>query len=422
MKRKSLVLSCLMVFCLVVGVFSANAQNGYNITLEATSDGSTVQTNFAAGAELYLNINLDAGSDGVAGCAFTLTYDDTKLTAPPTTADGLPQTAGDITSIFPFTTVVDGTTTKTHRVNASETGKIYFSGAEITAEGGSKTHPYNVTLFTVKFTVMDPVTSGDAVFTLNQTMLLNEAAGWGTGGQAEGVPIIVGAIPKTDPNFGGDLTDDFPVKLATFTTPPTLTVTIGEIGPYEEWKAANGYNNPDIGGPMDDYDNDGFTNDQERLNNSDPTDGVTGDISNVDVTNPATWPAVGTGYNALSDFRVANLDVDGNGTAELGTDGVLMIRYLFGYRGAELIDGAIGSGAKRDTAAKIEAYLAVVNEAVYDVDDSGKPTLGEDGVMLLRYLFGYRGAELIQDAVDTTYCNRCAAAEIEAYIQKLFPN
>ena len=41
------------------------------------------------------------------------------------------------------------------------------------------------------------------------------------------------------------------------------------------------------------------------------------------------------------------LDVDGNGKVEAVTDGLMLIRYLFGLRGPSLIAGAIGTGATR---------------------------------------------------------------------------
>ena len=55
------------------------------------------------------------------------------------------------------------------------------------------------------------------------------------------------------------------------------------------------------------------------------------------------------------------LDVDGNGQADALTDGLLTIRYLFGFRGATLIDGAVDAGCTRCTAPEIEAYLDSLN-------------------------------------------------------------
>jgi len=51
------------------------------------------------------------------------------------------------------------------------------------------------------------------------------------------------------------------------------------------------------------------------------------------------------------------LDLDGNGESEALTDGLLLIRYLFGFTGDALTAGAIGNNAERDTAEKIEAYV-----------------------------------------------------------------
>ena len=48
------------------------------------------------------------------------------------------------------------------------------------------------------------------------------------------------------------------------------------------------------------------------------------------------------------------LDIDGNGSVEPLTKGLLVLRYLFGFRDATLITGAIGAGATRDTAPEVE--------------------------------------------------------------------
>lgn len=52
------------------------------------------------------------------------------------------------------------------------------------------------------------------------------------------------------------------------------------------------------------------------------------------------------------------LDIDGNGVKEPLTDGLLLLRYLFGFRGGTLITGAVGGGCTRCTSVAIEAYLA----------------------------------------------------------------
>ena len=50
-------------------------------------------------------------------------------------------------------------------------------------------------------------------------------------------------------------------------------------------------------------------------------------------------------------------DIDGDGESKPLTDGLLLIRYLFGFSGDSLISGAIGDGAERDTAEEVEAYI-----------------------------------------------------------------
>lgn len=56
------------------------------------------------------------------------------------------------------------------------------------------------------------------------------------------------------------------------------------------------------------------------------------------------------------------LDIDGNGTIDIATDGLLLTRALLGFRGVALVANALGnppaSGSWRNSAAAIESYLA----------------------------------------------------------------
>ena len=60
---------------------------------------------------------------------------------------------------------------------------------------------------------------------------------------------------------------------------------------------------------------------------------------------------------SFSTVAGLELDIDGDGDSKPLTDGLLLIRYLFGFSGDSLISGAIGSGAERDTAEEVEAYI-----------------------------------------------------------------
>ena len=53
----------------------------------------------------------------------------------------------------------------------------------------------------------------------------------------------------------------------------------------------------------------------------------------------------------------SQLDIDGDGESKPLTDGLLLIRYLFGFSGDSLVSGAIGSDATRNTAEAVEGYI-----------------------------------------------------------------
>jgi hypothetical protein len=59
----------------------------------------------------------------------------------------------------------------------------------------------------------------------------------------------------------------------------------------------------------------------------------------------------------LLDNMSVELDIDNNGAVDALTDGMLIMRYMFGMRGAALISGAVGPNAGAATAAAIEARL-----------------------------------------------------------------
>ena len=63
-----------------------------------------------------------------------------------------------------------------------------------------------------------------------------------------------------------------------------------------------------------------------------------------------------TGATGVSATFGILQDVDGNGHIDALTDGLMLVRYMFGLRGAALTDGVIGIGATR-TSAEIEAYI-----------------------------------------------------------------
>jgi hypothetical protein len=127
----------------------------------------------------------------------------------------------------------------------------------------------------------------------------------------------------------------------------------------------------------------------------------------------ATFAAPGT---------VASLDIDlsrAETKYDALTDGLLVIRYLFGLSGSALINGAVGPTATRTTPMQIGDYLTDIKPAL-DVDGNGQADALTDGLLIIRYLFGLRGNSLVAGAVDPL-ATRKTASEIESYIQSLMP-
>jgi len=118
------------------------------------------------------------------------------------------------------------------------------------------------------------------------------------------------------------------------------------------------------------------------------------------------------------EYGSGHLDVDGNRQYDALTDGVLVIRYLFGLTGTALTSGAVGAQPARPTATEILPFLNRMNPAL-DVDANGSVEAATDGLMVLRYLFGYRGSVLTVDAIGVNPTR--TGAQIETYIQSLMP-
>jgi hypothetical protein len=92
-------------------------------------------------------------------------------------------------------------------------------------------------------------------------------------------------------------------------------------------------------------------------------------------------------------------DIDGNGKLDPLTDGTLIIRYMTGLSGAQLITGAVSEDATRTTE---DSILDALNsrKGQLDVDRNGQVLALSDGLLLLRYMLGFRGDTLIQGATE----------------------
>ena len=114
-----------------------------------------------------------------------------------------------------------------------------------------------------------------------------------------------------------------------------------------------------------------------------------------------------------------HLDIDANSHYDALTDGLLALRYLSGLSGDALKIGVLGVGATRTESADIVQFIDNIRPLL-DIDANGQADAYTDGLLLVRYLFGLRGAALIAGAVGPGAA-RDTAALVEGYIQSLLP-
>ncbi|MBP8298430.1 MAG: DUF1800 family protein [Burkholderiales bacterium] len=100
-----------------------------------------------------------------------------------------------------------------------------------------------------------------------------------------------------------------------------------------------------------------------------------------------------------SPFAHCSLDIDANGAIDARTDGVLILRAGFGLSGAALVQGALGTGATRTDPVAILAYIDANKTTQYDLDGNGSFDALTDGMLILRYMFGLSGSSVMTGAV-----------------------
>ena len=133
---------------------------------------------------------------------------------------------------------------------------------------------------------------------------------------------------------------------------------------------------------------------------------------------------IADGTNPLSRFSCRtgclSFDVDENLEAQPLTDGLLVMRHLFGFRGNALTtDGVVAVGANRQSSEAIAKYLTEGNLEL-DIDGNGKAEPLTDGLLLIRYLYEFSGDSLIKGAIGAG-ATRDTAEEVEAYIKERVP-
>ena len=131
------------------------------------------------------------------------------------------------------------------------------------------------------------------------------------------------------------------------------------------------------------------------------------------------------GVSALEEFLAGtipagSLDIDGNGQYDALTDGLLLLRGMFLLSGDSLISDAVASDAVYKTSDEVASRIDMLGDLV-DIDGNGTVDALTDGLVILRYLFNLRGDVLINDVIASDATIK-TAEDIEAKIEQLIPS
>jgi len=293
----------------------------------------------------------------------------------------------------------------TNTVENGTTKQLISAARCIPAEAGG------ATLFTLEVSLKGGQSGGDYDITIIPTTLNNTDAGYAAEG--EEIDLLVGSdLSKT---VGDPLA--FPPLLtvvdynAGATSKGTMSFTLDEDndGVGDDWEIEK-FGSIEAKDGTADSDSDGYSDLWEYKNDTDPN---------------VKDPAGGEGYDCSTDDECLDwmCDVDDDGTVDPFTDGILIIRYLFDYSldGPTWINGVVAQGANRADAAAIENYMKDgIDNLILDIDGDGTVDPFTDGILIIRYLFDYSldGPTWINGVVAQG-ATRSEAGQIEAYLSEI---
>ena len=108
------------------------------------------------------------------------------------------------------------------------------------------------------------------------------------------------------------------------------------------------------------------------------------------VLSPGFW------HTVIGVTQGCVIDIDGNQSISATTDGLMLLRAMLGLTGTAVTQGATVPGAPRTTWEQIAPF---VHLAALDIDGDGATRPASDGVMLLRAMFGLTGTAVTNGAV-----------------------
>ncbi len=100
------------------------------------------------------------------------------------------------------------------------------------------------------------------------------------------------------------------------------------------------------------------------------------------VLSPGFW------HSVIGVTQGCVIDIDGNQTISATTDGLMLLRAMLGLTDTAVTQGATVAGAPRTTWTQIAPY---VHLAALNLDGTGNANAATDGVLLLRAMFGLTG-------------------------------
>lgn len=116
------------------------------------------------------------------------------------------------------------------------------------------------------------------------------------------------------------------------------------------------------------------------------------------------------------------LDIDGDGMAYPLSDGILIVRRMAGFEGQVLVNGAVNPEGTRTDPDLIAQYVdEAVQWGIFDVDADGESSPLSDGILVVRYLAGFQGSVLTDGAANPDG-QRSDPDDISTFLDQFMPD